>query len=163
RIGGSGRLDESSRVLREHPGPKDVHLPAPRRARIDAHAGECFAVLTGSAWWRGTASRVSGRGRSAIHPIESDPLAGHDAVAADGRGTGDIVINQKSGVKGGASLLTERQVQFELTHPEIHQIIVVAEPDKPLEVIELNKGRFQVTVAGSSVEPGTAERRGEHD
>src|SRR5207247_4769605 len=82
---------------------------------------------------------------------------------ADERGTSGIVINQKAGVEGGASFLAERQVQFELTHPEIHQIIVVAEPDKPLEVIELDKGRFQVTIAGPSVEPGTTERRSEHD
>src|SRR6266571_1213788 len=225
---------EPSRILREHPGPEDIDLPTPRRARIDAHAGEGLVALPrscGSAWRR--EGRISRRGRSPIHPIESDPLAGDDPIAAEGlsdmpvelqsptatgstlvdiavrdriqripeiairqggglnpgqfgprvviaqaevvridntcspasdeRGTSDIVINQKAGVEGGASFLAERQVQFELTHPEIHQIIVVAEPDKPLEVIELDKGRFQVTIAGPGVEPGTAELGGEHD
>src|SRR5207253_2373093 len=193
------------------PGPEDVHLPSPRRARIHAHAGKGLVALPrscGSEWRR--EGRVSGRGRSPIHPIQSDPLAGDDAIAAKGlrdmavelqcptasgstlvdvavrdriqriaeiairqggglnasqfsprvvvskaevvrigntccaatdeRGTSGIVINQKGGVEGGASFLAERQVQLELTHPEIHEIIVVAEPDKPLEVIELNEG-----------------------
>src|SRR5438094_2870290 len=39
---------EVSTILREHPGPEDIDLPTPRRARIHAHAGESLAVLTGS-------------------------------------------------------------------------------------------------------------------
>src|SRR5881396_3568157 len=49
---------EPSRVLREHPGPKDVHLPSPRRACIDAHAGKGFVALPRSA---GEARGVRGR------------------------------------------------------------------------------------------------------
>jgi hypothetical protein len=52
------------------------------------------------------------------------------------------VINQKGSVERGGPLLTEGKIQLELSHPEVHEIIVLPEPDKPLEVIELNKGRF---------------------
>src|SRR5438093_4985854 len=74
---------EVSTILREHPGPEDIDLPAPRRASIDPHAGKGLVALPRSSKeTRGV--RVRGRGRSPVHPIESDPLAGHDAIAAKG-------------------------------------------------------------------------------
>src|SRR6059036_2951496 len=57
---------EVSTILREHPGPEDIDLPAPRRARIDAHTGKGLVALPRSSRERRS---VRGRGRSPVHPI----------------------------------------------------------------------------------------------